>query len=113
VFRRGFVEYFHLPASAVNRRGHKLARHTPVRELFLRPCNTAQVMALCRRPWLRSVTALYLPDTRLTIAATVTLIDCPHLVSLRTLLVGGLVDMPEAIRLALRERFGHALTPGC
>jgi hypothetical protein len=70
-------------------------------------------MALCRRPWLRSVAALYLPDTRLTIAAAVTLIDCPHLVNLRTLLVGGLADTPDAIRLAFRERFGYALTPGC
>ena len=53
VFRRGFVEYFNLPATVVNTHGAQLAKLTPVRELFLRPCNPTHVVALCREhlPW--------------------------------------------------------------
>lgn len=63
VFRRGFVEYFHFPAVVIIRRGEQLARLTPVRELFLRPCVCEDILALAKFPWLRLLTSLYLPDT--------------------------------------------------
>jgi len=75
VFRRGFVEYFHLPATVVNRRGSLLARLTPVRELFLRPCTSGNVVALCRCEWLQGVTALYLESARLNQNAARALLD--------------------------------------
>lgn len=49
VFRRGFVEYFNLPTRVINKRGGELAKLTPVRGLFLRPCNAADVITLCRK----------------------------------------------------------------
>ena len=60
VFRRGFVEYFHLPASTLVQRGAALADLTPVRELYLHPTQTRDVVALCRCPWLARVRDLYL-----------------------------------------------------
>jgi uncharacterized protein (TIGR02996 family) len=89
VFRRGFVEYFHLPAKVVNRRGHLLARLTPVRELFLRPVSAGSVVALCRnRPWVRSLTHLYLEGMGMNDAAADALTACPHLSGLRVLRFG-------------------------
>jgi uncharacterized protein (TIGR02996 family) len=107
VFRRGFVEYFHLPASVVNRHGERLAQLTPVRELFLRPCNSGNVLGLCRRPWLRSITALYL-HAHLNANAIRALIDCPYLENLRVLdvLTG---DVPDPLAREFRRRFGHQL----
>jgi uncharacterized protein (TIGR02996 family) len=111
VFRRGFVEYFHLPATVVNRHGERLTQLTPVRELFLRPCNSGNVLALCRRPWLRSITALYLPAARLNANAIRALIDCPYLEGLRVLdVVAG--DVPEPLAREFRRRFGHQLVRG-
>lgn len=108
VFRRGFVEYFHLPATVINRHGEKLARLTPVRELFLRPCNSGNVIALCRRLWLRSVWALYLPSVRLNENAVRALIDCPYLQNLRVLdVVAG--DVPESTAREFHRRFRRHL----
>ena len=55
VFRRGFVEYFHLPRAAVVRYGAALTQLTPVRELYLRPLMTSDVIELCHQPWLAGV----------------------------------------------------------
>ena len=66
VFRRGFVEYFNLPAAVINKHGEQLAKLTPMRELFLRPCSANDVLAFCERPWVRSVAALHLPDAPIT-----------------------------------------------
>jgi uncharacterized protein (TIGR02996 family) len=108
VFRRGFVEYFHLPASVLNRHGERLAQLTPVRELFLRPCNSGNVLALCRRTWLRSITALYLPSARLNANAIRALIDCPYLENLRVLdVVAG--DVPEPLARDFHRRFRRHL----
>ncbi len=86
VFRRGFVEYFNLPATVINKHGAKLAQLTPVRELFLRPCTAGSIVALCRnRLWVRSVTHLYLPVTGLNNEAAEALMACPSLTALRFL----------------------------
>jgi uncharacterized protein (TIGR02996 family) len=83
VFRRGFVEYFNLPATIINKHGGRLAKLTPVRELFLLPCTSANVVALCRKPWLALVTHLYLEEVTLSPAACVALLECPYLTKLR------------------------------
>ncbi len=85
VFRRGFVEYFNLPAAVAIKQGGKLARLTPVRELFLRPCGPANIVALCRKPWLATVTRLYMEGVTVTERAMVAMLQCPHLTNLRAL----------------------------
>jgi uncharacterized protein (TIGR02996 family) len=109
VFRRGFVEYFHLPAPVVNRHGEKLARLTPVRELFLRPCTSPSLVTLCKKPWLRSVTALYISAARLNANAVKALIACPHFESLRKLDVVAGEDVSEETAKAYYKRFGRHL----
>jgi uncharacterized protein (TIGR02996 family) len=106
VFRRGFVEYFHLPAKVINRSGHLLARLTPVRELFLRPVSPGSVVALCRgRPWVRSVTHLYLDGMGMNDAAADALVACPYLSGLKVLRYGEKLMNDEP-----RKRF-HARFP--
>jgi len=109
VFRRGFVEYFHLSASVVNKHGEKLARLTPVRELFLRPCNSANVVALCKKPWLRSVTALYVTAPRLNSNAVRALIECPHLGNLKAIEAFPGEDVSEQLKKEFHRRFGRHL----
>jgi uncharacterized protein (TIGR02996 family) len=82
VFRRGFVEYFHLPAAVIIRRGERLARLTPVRELFLRVCVCEDILALAKCPWLRLLTSLYLPDTILIESVVQAVIKSPYLENL-------------------------------
>jgi uncharacterized protein (TIGR02996 family) len=107
VFRRGFVEYFHVPATVINRHGERLARLTPVRELFLRPCNFEYVILLCKRPWLGCVTHLYLDGMRMPDAAARALVECPHLTGLRVLRYGG-NEMSERIQKRFLSRFPFA-----
>jgi hypothetical protein len=104
VFRRGFVEYFHLPATVVTKRGELLAALTPVRELYLVPCNSGNVIALCNRPWLERVTALYLTGG-LNENATRALMDCPYLGNLRCLDATPDRTVREATRRAFDARF--------
>jgi uncharacterized protein (TIGR02996 family) len=108
VFHRGFIEYFHLPATVINRRGEQLSRLTPVRKLFLRPCNPEHIVTLCKRSWLRSVTDLYVHSARLSYKAVRALIDCPYLDSLRVLdVVAG--DVSEDAVKEFQRRFGRHL----
>jgi uncharacterized protein (TIGR02996 family) len=109
VFRRGFVEYFHLPAPVINRHGEKLARLTPVRELFLRPCNSQNVVTLCKKAWVRSLTALYITAARLNANAIRALIDSTHLVNLKVIeaFVGD--NVPEETTKEFHRRFGRHL----
>jgi uncharacterized protein (TIGR02996 family) len=109
VFRRGFVEYFHLPAPVVNRFGEKLSRLTPVRELFLRPCTSPSVVTLCKKPWVRSVTALYISATRINANAVKALIACPYFGSLRTLDVVAGEDVSEETAKGYYKRFRRHL----
>jgi uncharacterized protein (TIGR02996 family) len=127
VFRRGFVEYFHLPAPVANRHGEKLARLTPVRELYLSPCTSVSVIALCKKPWLRSVTALYLrgdppndaappinPQLRsdpLNARAIRALIDSPHLANLKVIEAVKREDVSNELAKAFHRRFGRHLVP--
>ncbi|QJW99598.1 TIGR02996 domain-containing protein [Frigoriglobus tundricola] len=85
VFRRGFVEYIHLPAAVLLAHGDRLAARTPVRELFLRPCGSEEVVALYRKRWMISVTHLYLEGVSLTVGAQRAVLDCPYLTNLRVL----------------------------
>jgi uncharacterized protein (TIGR02996 family) len=87
VFRRGFVEYFNLPAAVINKHGDQLAQLTPVRELFLRPCTADDLLAFCARPWVRSVAALHLPEVLITAPVARALVQCPHFIDLRRLVV--------------------------
>jgi uncharacterized protein (TIGR02996 family) len=111
VFRRGFVEYFHLPAAVINRRGAELARLTPVRELFLRPATPAQVIALVKKPWLTNLTALYLPATHLTEPALAALLEWPHALKLRVLHHNGLSGDSDSVA-SFQQKFRHALPSG-
>jgi hypothetical protein len=106
VFRRGFVEYFHLPAAAINKFGGKLAKLTPLRELFLRPCTSGNIIALCQKPWLASVTHLYLNGLCLIPSAMLALLDCRYLKSLRVFRYG--LHTPTGDIVArFRQRFDH------
>lgn len=91
VFRRGFVDYFHLSSATVCRVLPDLAKLTPVRSLYLNPATTDDVIALCRRrrPWPAIVRDLYLmtEPTGLQAAGALVLIDCPILAELKTLTV--------------------------
>lgn len=109
VFRRGFAEYFHLPAPVVNRHGEKLVRLTPVRELFLSPCIPVNVVWLCKKPWLRSVTALYITAARLNANAVRALIACAHFENLRKLDVVAGEDVSEETAKEYYKRFGRHL----
>ena len=109
VFRRGFVEYFNLPAGVVNKHGAKLAKLTPVRELFLRPCSAGSVVALCRKPWLASVTHLYLEGVALTTSACEAMLDSPHLGNLRVLRFAGIRSGRAGERF--HQRFGPIYLP--
>jgi hypothetical protein len=120
VFRRGFVEYFHLNAAVVNRYGEKLARLTPICELFLSPCTSVNVVALCKKPWLKSVSVLRLrgdhpdfdPNLRtspLNAKAIRALLDCPHFMNLKVIEATAGDDVSEGLRKAFRRRFGHQL----
>ncbi|MCE9566520.1 MAG: TIGR02996 domain-containing protein [Planctomycetes bacterium] len=108
VFRRGFVEYFHVSAAVISQRGHTLATLTPVRELFLRPCTSEDVVALCGCDWLRSVTALYLDSARLNQTSTRALVDCPFLGNLRCL--DAVLDaVPDKTKLVFDARFASII----
>jgi uncharacterized protein (TIGR02996 family) len=109
VFRRGFVEYFHLPGSAVNRRGHLLARLTPVRELFLRPVTPQSVSALVKHPWGSGLTHLYLDGLRLTNTVALTLIHSVYFHQLKVLRLGP-DGTTEPIGAALRQKFPFMVT---
>ncbi|MCU0702831.1 MAG: TIGR02996 domain-containing protein [Fimbriiglobus sp.] len=89
VFRRGFVEYFHLPAATVAARGASLAALTPVRELYLNPTQTVDVVTLCRQPWLASVRDLYLLNgsSGLQTSGVTALITSRHTTGLKKLVV--------------------------
>jgi uncharacterized protein (TIGR02996 family) len=106
VFRRGFVEYFRLPALTLVARGAGLAKLTPVRELNLDGSHDAELLQLLRQPWLRSVTHLY--GVELTREVAVAMLESPFLMAVRFL------DAPWshlswAIRRRLVKQFGHAL----
>ena len=109
VFRRGFVEYFNLPATVINKHGGKLAKLTPVRELFLRPCTAGSVVALCRKPWLASVTHLYLEGVGLTTSACEAMLDCSYLTNLRVLRFAAI--MSESAGKRFHQRFGPMYLP--
>lgn len=109
VYRRGFAEYFHLPGPVINRHGEKLARLTPVRELYLSPCIPVNVVWLCKKPWLRSVLALHIPTTRLNANAVKALIACPHFESLYKLDVVAGEDVSEETAKGFYRCFGRHL----
>jgi len=104
VFRRGFVEYFRIPAATINQHGHRLAQLTPVRELLLLPCAAQDVVALTKHAWLQSVTHLHLEGLRLTAEVGEALIECPFLTSLRALWYGG-DEMPPNLSAAFAKHF--------
>lgn len=112
VFRRGFVEYFNLPAMRINKHGGRLARLTPVRELLLRPCSPGSVISLCRnQPWVRGVVRLHLDVHGLTDAAAIALAECPDLAGLRALWYAQ-GAMSDRVRDRLHQRFPFATVGG-
>jgi len=122
VFRRGFAEYFHVPAPVINRNGEKLARLTPVRELYLSPCKSVNIVWLCKKPWLKTLTALTVRGGRLDESgqsdpqgdyfnadAIRALIDSSHLSNPKVLDVFAQSDVSNELAKAYRRRFGHQL----
>jgi uncharacterized protein (TIGR02996 family) len=104
VFRRGFVEYFHLPAAVVNKYGARLAELTPVRELFLRPVDAATVTDLCKQPWVMSLSHLYLHDLRITDPVATAALRSPYLIDLRVLQCG-CEELSATVRQKFQARF--------
>ncbi|MCI0702719.1 MAG: TIGR02996 domain-containing protein [Planctomycetia bacterium] len=105
VFRRGFVEYFHLPATVINKHGARLARLAPVRELFLRPANAQSLASLCHRhPWMARVTHLYADEVILRDWLAEQLLTSSHLTSLSVLRLGS-DELAPPVRKRFRARF--------
>jgi uncharacterized protein (TIGR02996 family) len=111
VFHRGFVEYFNISAEVLLRHGEKLARLTPVRELFLRPCSADELIALCKHHWVRNVTHLYLEGFRMTDAAARALLHTPFLPALRRMRYSE-DGMSEGVREAFLEKFARVVGDG-
>jgi uncharacterized protein (TIGR02996 family) len=90
VFRRGFVEYFHLPAGVVADHGAEVAELTPVRELYLNPTERGEVERLCDQPWFARVRDLYLvgPRDGLDRSDVWALVDSPHTTGLAKMELG-------------------------
>jgi uncharacterized protein (TIGR02996 family) len=130
VFRRGFAEYFHVPAAVMNRHGEKLARLAPVRELYLDHWIPVNIVWLCRKPWLRSLTALTvcsrrrplpsevegLPEGERSLVQTLlhtnavkALIACPYFENLRKMEVVASEDVPDEMAKEYYKRFGRHL----
>jgi uncharacterized protein (TIGR02996 family) len=112
VFRRGFVEYFNLPAAVILKYGQQLAKLTPIRELLLQPCDSRNVVSLCNKQWLQPVTSLYLGAARLNTAAVSALIHSPYLTNLRVLRIALQDRVSNTLRDALRTRFPFAFPQG-
>ena len=118
VFRRGFAEYFRLPAEVMIRHGEKLASLTPVRELYLDPWAIPDIASLCRQPLLRSLTALYggsvkpptldlgTQATSLNANEVNALLSCHHLKTLHLFDVVAADDVSEKMSEAFFRRFG-------
>lgn len=108
VFRRGFVEYFRLPALTLVTHGAVLAKLTPVRELNVDGSHDSHLIALWKQPWLRSVTHLY--GVQLTRDVAVAMLESPFLMALR-LLDAPWSHLSWSLRRRLVKQFGHALPP--
>lgn len=106
VFRRGFVEYFRLPAHTLVSCGARLVRLTPVRELNLLDCDSGSLQDLWQQPWLRSVTHLY--GLELHPSTAEAMLNCPYLTGLRVL-QSRWNQLDKTLRRRLLQRFGHAL----
>ena len=111
VFRRGFAEYFRLPAHTLVSCGAQLSRLTPVRELNLvyDPMGGGSQDYLWREPWLRSVTHLY--GVGLDDEGAAALLDSPHLTGLRVLDCHW-DQLDTHLQRRLVKQFGHALPSG-
>ena len=107
-FRRGFVEYFRLPASALVSCGARLARLTPIRELHVDADPFGNLRDLWRQPWLRSVT--HLSGVHLDWWSAPAMLDSPYLTGLRVL-DSRWSHLDKALRRRFVQRFGHVLPP--
>lgn len=107
VFRRGFVEYFHVPGGVMNEFGARLAMLTPVRELFLNPCSSGDVVGLCKQSWLGRVTGLYIPSTQLNESAARAILACRFRGTLRTLVYRLAPEVSPGTRAEFEEAFAH------
>lgn len=108
VFRRGFVEYFHVRGSVIDRRGERLARRTPMRELFLRPVTENDLVAIGKtRPWAAQLTRLYAHGVRVVDRLAEQLTDAPYYSNLHVLQLGE-DGMSDPVRERFRLRFPFA-----
>ena len=105
-FRRGFVEYFHLPVLTLVNRGAQLARLTPVRELNVGDDPGWHLGELLQQPWLRSVT--HLSGLVIGLRTAEAMIACPYLSGLRVIQCD-LRPLDKPLRRRFVQRFGHAL----
>ena len=110
VFRRGFAEYFHLPAAVLLQHGAALAAQTPLRSIYVHPCSGQEFAQLVRQPWFKQIIEVYAPQTVLSLAAVMELLERSQTESLRQLVAGGVSGEVDDYWLhALRERFGIEL----
>lgn len=110
VFRRGFAEYFHMPAAVLQRFGAALATRTPLRSIYLHPCSAQEFAQLVRQPWFGQIAEVYAPQTLLHLPAVIALLESRYTQRLRHLEVGGASgDVDDYWLLACRERFGVRL----
>jgi uncharacterized protein (TIGR02996 family) len=103
VFRRGFVEYFRLSPYTLVTDGPKLARLTPVRELYFL---NAPIPDVWKLPLLKSVTHIY--EVRLDPDTAEAMLACPYLNGLRVL-ASRWSHLDKPLRKRFVQRFGHAL----
>jgi uncharacterized protein (TIGR02996 family) len=110
VFRRGFAEYFHLPAAILLRHGAALAAQTPLRAIYVHPCSSPEFAQLVQQPWFRQIVEVYAPQTLLSLSAVIALLESRSAEPLRRLVVGGASgDVDDYWLHACRERFGVQL----
>jgi hypothetical protein len=62
-------------------------------------------MALCKKPWVQSLTHIRIPAVRLNAGAIKSLIDSPHLKRLRGVDIVAGSDVPEKLSRRFYRRF--------
>lgn len=110
VFRRGLVEYFHLPAAVLLQHGQALAQATPLRAIYAHPCSAEQAVQLAAQRWFSGIVELYVPQTWLSLPAVIALVDGPQAQRLQRLVAAGVTAEVDDYWLhACQQRFGVAL----
>jgi uncharacterized protein (TIGR02996 family) len=109
-FRRGFVEYVHVPASLLRECGAALTQATPLQAVYVYPCMAEELVDLVAQPWFGQITELYAPQTMLTVAAVAALVEGRYTQKLRRVVAAGArAEVDRYWRQAYEQRFGVQL----